>query len=303
MWRLSFFRAVKAGINNFFRNGWLSVTAISVMAMTLLIVNFLVFSIALSNMILEEIRGKIGVNIYLKQGTSQEKIDEIMQDLDVMPGVIEVTYTSSETAMENFREKTKNNKIIQESLDELKDNPLEDYLSIRVNDPKKYDIIESEIITGVNKEHISKVDYSEHKTEIENLDKIIGAIKKGGAILVLVFIIISVLVILNSIRLTMYTYKTEIEIMKLVGANYWFIKAPFITEGALYGFFASILVALAWYPLVIILTPSFDSFGASINPIEVLNNNIVVALFLQIVLGLSLGVTSSYIAIRRYLRL
>jgi cell division transport system permease protein len=303
MWQLSAIRAIKSGVNNFFRNGSLSITASGVMTLTLFVISFLFFLIYASNQVLEDIQNKIGINVYFKTDISEERIKEIKQELENLEDVEEIKYTSKEEALENFKERSKNNDVIMSSLDELSENPLEDSLSIKAKDSNRYVNIENEILTGDYMAEISKIDYSEHKNEIDNLNKIIASTKKGGFIMGGILIIISMLVTLNSIRLTIYTYKNEIEIMKLVGASNWFIRLPFLTEGVLYGVFGSLFVIIIWYPLSLFLSPSFLDAGISVSPLTFLNQTIIFFLPFQILLGAILGAISSYISIRRYLNL
>jgi ABC-type antimicrobial peptide transport system permease subunit len=166
----------------------------------------------------------------------------------------------------------------------------------------KYEIIENELAAGKYKDYVSKMDYSDHKVEIDKLNKIINSIRKTGVIMVLVFVIIAIIVTFNSIRLTMYTYRTEVEIMKLVGASNWFIRLRFITEGVLYGVFAALMVGIVWYPLARYFAPFFINAGIQINTVQLLHQNIVYILGIQLLIGVLLGVISSFIAIRRYLK-
>ncbi|MBD3244515.1 MAG: FtsX-like permease family protein [Candidatus Moranbacteria bacterium] len=303
MLRLSIIRAIKSGVNNFFRNGWLSITSVSVVSLTLFVISFLMSIVFVSNKLFTEIRNKIGVNVYLNEKADKEIASQMMEEISLMGGVTEVEYTDKKEALTSFKQKVKENDIIIQAIDELRENPLEDFISIKVKDPRKYEIIEGKLITGEFKDYILKVDYSEHKTEINNLDKILSSVTKAGLILIVFLVFVAVMVVLNSIRLTMYTHKIEIEIMRLVGAGNWFIKLPFITEGALYGLAASILVTLSLYPLAILLASALENSGLQLNPILLLNQTIIFAFLIHLLIGIALGIFSSYVAIQRYLRI
>ncbi|MEA3273038.1 MAG: permease-like cell division protein FtsX [Patescibacteria group bacterium] len=302
MWKTTLYRAVKAGAKNFIRNGWLSIATTSVIALTLFIISVLLSLILIANLVLEQIQDKISVSAYFETNTSEQMISKIKKDLESMDEVKRVDYTSRGDALGSLKERYHGNAIIMDSLKELKENPLEASLSIKVHDPSKYEIIENELVAGKYKDYVSKMDYSDHKGEIEKLNKIINSIRKTGAIMVLIFVIIAILVTFNSIRLTMYTYRTEVEIMKLVGASNWFIRLPFITEGVLYGVFAALVVGIIWYPLAHYFTPFFANAGIQIDTVQFLHQNIVYIVGIQLLIGVLLGVTSSFIAIRRYLK-
>ena len=302
MQKTTLLRAVKAGIKNFFRNGWLSIATISVIALSLFIMSMLLALIFTSNKILGDIQDRIDVSVYLKADVLEEQILKIKSDLELMPDIKRVEYTSKESALNALKEKYQNNGVIMDSLRELKENPLEASLNIGVYDPSKYESVENELIAGKYKDYVSKMDYSDHKREIERLNKIIDSVRKIGSIIFLTLVVIAVLVTFNSIRLTIYTFRNEVEIMRLVGASNWFIRLPFITEGVLYGLFAALIVIISWYPLASYLTPFFTSSGVDIHPVNILNQKIVYLLGIQIATGMLLGAVSSLIAIRRYLK-
>jgi cell division transport system permease protein len=295
-------RAVKSGFKNFFRNGWLSLATTSVMALALFIISFLLSLIFVSNRVLAEIQDKISISVYFNQTASEEKIIEIKGVLEKMAEVKGVTFVSSDKALEVLKEKYQGNEIIIESLRELGENPLEASLGIKVYDTGKYEFLENNLLAGKFKDYISKLDYSDHKKEIDRLNKIIVSVRKMGIFVSLLFVIIAVLVTFNSIRLTMYTHREEVEIMRLVGASNWFIRLPFIVEGVLYGAFGSLVVFCVLFPFANYLTPFFLGSGANLNPGNLLRENFFPIFFLQMFIGVALGGISSVLAIRRYLK-
>jgi cell division transport system permease protein len=302
MWKLTLYRASKAGAKNFMRNGWLSIATTSVIALTLFIISVLLSLIFVANLVLGQIQDKISVNVYFKSETEEKNILMIKDDLESMAEVKKIDYTSREEALGLLEEKHRSNRVIIDSLKELKENPLEASLSIKVHDPDKYELIENELLAGKHKDYISKMDYSDHKGEIDRLNKIIKTIRQGGLIAVAIFVAVAILVTFNSIRLTIYTYKTEVEIMKLVGASNWFIRLPFITEGVLYGIFATLVVGGIWYPLASSFTQFFANAGFQVDASQLLYQNLIYVVSIQLLTGIFLGVISSFIAIRRYLK-
>jgi len=118
-----------------------------------------------------------------------------------------------------------------------------------------------------------------------------------------VFAVIAVLVTFNSIRLTMYNYRREVEIMKLVGANPWFIRLPFIVEGMMYGFFAAWISILLFYPLVYFSSPYIVSAVSNVDIVSYLHANAFEIVVIQLASGVILGAISSFIAIRKYLKI
>ena len=302
MFKISFYRGIKAGVNNFFRNGWLSLATTSVIALALFIVTFLLSLIFIANYLLKEVQNKIDVSVYFTSETSEEKVFEVKKELELMAEIKEVHYVSEDAALGLLKEKYQNNEIIMNSLRELKENPLEASLSIKVYDSGKYELIENMLVAGKYKSYVSKMDFSDHKKEIERLNGIIYSIRKVGAVVVIVLMLVAILVTFNSIRLTIYTYRTEVEIMRLVGANNWFIRLPFIVEGILYGTSAALLTVIIFYPLAGYLVPFFIRSGVSMDLAGFLGQSFVYILGIQIFSGVVLGAASSLIAIRRYLK-
>jgi len=300
---LTFWRGVKAGIKTFFRNGWLSVATISVIVLTLFIINIVVSVTFVSQKTLEDVQNKIDVSVYFKGESSEDDIQELKGVVERMPGVKEVNYTSKDEALSTFKEKHIGDDVILQSLEEL-GNPLQPSISIKMENPDDYQEILNKVNAAEYKDIISDVDYySGKKAVIERLNNIIRTLRKVGAVIIAIFAAIAVLVTFNSIRLTMYTYQREVEIMKLVGASHWFIRLPFLTEGVLYGFFAAWVALLLFYPLVYFTSPFLVSTVSTVDFVGFLNQYSYGVIALQLASGMILGLISSFIAIRRYLKI
>lgn len=300
---LTLWRGVKSGIHNFFRNGWLSVATISIIVLTLFIINTVFIITVISNKTLEDIQQKIDVSIYFKSDADEHSAKALTDLVGQMPGVRSATYVSKDEALQFFKEKHAQDEIILQSLEEL-GNPLQPSMSIKMNNPEAYQGILDRIRNSEYKDLVSDVDYyAEKKPIIERLNGIIQTLRKIGVIVISIFAIIAILVTFNSIRLTMYNYRREVEIMKLVGANPWFIRLPFIVEGTLYGFFAAWVSILLFYPFVYFSSRYIVSVAPNVNIIEFLHTNALEIIGIQLLSGIVLGAISSLIAIRKYLKI
>jgi len=300
---LTFWRGAKAGIKNFFRNGWLSVATISIIVLTLLIINTVFVITLIARVTLEDISQKIDVSIYFKSEVNEKEARALSDSVSKMPEVREARYVSKEEALTLFKEKHQKDDIIMQSLEEL-GNPLQPSMSVKMQNPGAYQSILDKIHAGPGGNLISDVDYySEKKPIIEKLNNIIKTLRKIGIGIIAVFSVIAILVTFNSIRLTMHNYRREVEIMKLVGANPWFIRLPFIVEGMMYGFFAAWISILLFYPAIYFTSPYFVSISPNVNVITFLNANAVSIIALQLGSGILLGAISSLIAIRKYLKI
>lgn len=299
---LTFWRGVKAGIKNFFRNGWLSVATISIIVLTLLIINTVFVITLIARVTLEDIQQKIDVSIYFKNDVDEKEAKALADTVGKMPEVKEARYVSKDEALTLFKEKHQSDDIIMQSLEEL-GNPLQPSMSVKMQNPGAYQSILDKIHNSPNGNLVSDIDYySEKKPIIEKLNNIIKTLRETGVAIIGVFSVIAILVTFNSIRLTMYSYRREVEIMKLVGANPWFVRLPFIVEGMMYGFFAAWISILLFYPAIYFAAPYLTSISPNISVMAYLNTHALEIVAIQLTSGILLGAISSLIAIRKYLK-
>jgi len=107
--------------------------------------------------------------------------------------------------------------------------------------------------------------------------------------------------VFNTIRLAIYTNRDEIEVMQLVGADNWFVRGPYVVEGALYGLVSGLVTLLVFYPLVIYIGPITENFFGTFNALTFYINNFGILFQYIVGSGVLLGSISSYLAVRRYL--
>ena len=138
---------------------------------------------------------------------------------------------------------------------------------------------------------------------IQRVEGIAGGLKNWGLLATLVLAVIAVLVTFNTIRLTIYNQKQEIEIMRLVGGSNWQIKAPYLVEGAVYGVIAAGVTAVLFYPMAYIISPRIASLMPEVSVISYFISNFFQYIFLILLAGVLLGTASSLIAIRKFLKI
>lgn len=293
-------RMIRAGYLSFRRNVWLSTATILVMVLVLFVLGSLIFIGAFANTILVTLESKIDVSVYFLRDAPEESILAVKHELERLPEVKEVMYVSRTQAFEEFRARHKENALIVDALAEVGDNPLEASLNVKARDPSQYAAV-SLFLQQKNYTIVDKINYFENEKIIERLSAILGTVRRSGALLALVLAFIAVLVAFNTVRLAIYTMREEISIMRLVGATSWFIRGPFLINGVLYGAFAAAVTTLAFLPLtfllsakIAVLVPGFNLFGYFLA-------NFLEFFGIILVAGITLGTTSSLIAIRRYL--
>ncbi len=301
MW-ITFKRIIKSGLKSFWRNGWLSTATISIMVLTLLVISTLLMINVTANAVLTNLQEKIDISVYFKLEAEEEDILIIKSQLEKLVEVERVDYVSQEEALRRFREKHQDNPYLIQSLQELDENPLEASLNIKAQEASQYDVI-ANFLEGIYYNNIiDKVDYKKNKEVIDKLSYIVANIRMGGVVLSGILILIVVLVTFNAIRLAIYSAREEIKVMRLVGAGNWFIRGPFVVEGVLYGVISSLVTLGILYPVFWFISPRLSGFLPIEDFFVYFQVNFWAFLALLLGMGIVLGVFSSLIAMRKYLK-
>ena len=301
-------RIIKTGAKSFARNGSVSVASTLVMTVTLTVIASLIFVGALLQSTLQGIKEKVDINIYLEDSASADQAKVLQTRIEGLPEVVTVTYTSADEALVAFRERHAGNPLIVDALDEVGGNPLEASLNVRANDPSQYqaiaDFVQVQNVSGENTRNIvKKISYIENKEAIDTLSRIIDSSDRLGIIVALFFIFISILITFNTVRLAIYTSKDEIAVMRLVGASSRYIKGPFVIVGILYGFISSIVALALFYPITYWLGPLTYNLGTGMNIFNYYLDNFIQITLIIIGTGVILGIISSYLAVKKYIKL
>ncbi len=300
---ISFFRVIKTGFVNFWRNSWLSAAATLVMTITLVIFAVLFLLFGLTSYSIKTIQNTVDVSVYFKVGLDETQIMKIKGDLEKDTRIKEIVYTSQKDAFDQFKARHQNDPLIQESLNELTENPLPATFNIKTHDLNDYPAVNQELKDPNYKEFISKVNFEDNRLVIDRLTKILHFITTFGFGLAAVFSIIAILVIFNTITLTIYNRKEEVEIMRLVGATDWYIRGPFLTESLLYALAATFLTSVLFFPIFLQILPKIAAY---VNPqLTLFNTNLFnfwYLVLLMLVISILLAVISTMLAIRKYLK-
>jgi len=301
MW-INFSRIAQNSWKSFTRNLWLSLATFGMMALALSIIGFLVLFNASVNVFAEGLRNRVDVSVYFDTNASEQDIMAVKQEIERRPEVREVSYVSRDEALDTFRQENANNEVLLESLQELENNPLQASLGIRVFNIKDFPTVQAAVQSSPNASLIDKINYQENEFIINRINDIASNISTAGAIFTIALGIFVFLVTYNTIRLAIYTARDEIHIMKLVGASNWFVRGPFILTGALYGIVSSIITIVFLVGATWLLGERVPLVFAEIDLFGYLLSNFVWVFLMLLSIGLMLGMLSSYVAVRRYLR-
>jgi len=300
-------RVIRTGFFNFWRNGTVSLASVLVMMVTLIVIGLISFSGAILDTTLAQLRDKIDIHVTFVPGATEGEIFEIKQNLESLPEVLLVTYTSREEALAIFKENNANEPSVLAALDELGENPLGAILNIKARDPSQYASV-AEFLESVNTlsegsiSIIDRINYFQNKVAIDKLTSIIATADRLGFVLTIFLAVISMLISFNTIRLTIYIAKDEISVMRLVGASTTYIQGPFVVVGVIYGIIAGLLTLIIFLPITYWLGIATEEFFDSFNIFSYYLRHILEITFIIMVSGVLIGAASSLLAIRKYLK-
>ncbi len=299
-------RIIVSGFRSFVRSGFTSLAGVLVMTITLFVITSQIFVQAALNSALNDIKEKVDITVYFIPNVDQDDIKEVEFALKALPEVKDVTYTSQDDALSQFKEKHSNDFLTIQALEELGENPLGASLNVKAKDPSQYESIskyfeESGALSNDNLNIIDKIDYHDNKLIIDKLSSIITKAEKLGLLISFILIIISIIITFNTIRLIIYMSKEEISVMRLVGAGSRYIRGPFIVSGMLVGAISAIVTAIIFIPVSMWLGNTMTDF-VGMNMFDYFKSNFIQLFLIMILSGIIIGGISSVFAIARYLR-
>ena len=299
-------RVLRAGFINFWRNGFVSLSSILVVFVTLFSIGSVKILLATLETSLVQIKQKVDINVDLVQTASEDDIQVLKKSLEDLPEVKKVTYVSRDERLIQFKKQNENDQLILQSLQELGDNPLGAVLNIEAKDPSQYESIakflrSDSVLSKDDKSIVARDNFNRTEVAINRLVQIIDTVQKVGFSLSIILALISIIIAFNTIRLTIYISREEITIMKLVGASNRHIRWPFVVSGTLYGFFAALLVLVIFYPMTYWLSPYSVKLVGGFDVFAFYLQNFSQFFLIIFGSGVALGAFSSYLAVRRYL--
>lgn len=296
----AFKKNIKIGWVNFFRNSAISIATCFIIGMTIFVISFLFLIKDVSDFFVTDLREKADMSVYFQESTEEELMFSLIQEISALEEVKEVKYVSKSEALEKFMEENKDNTIIMESLTEVGNRFLPS-LNIKAHESGQYETIVNFINSKEDISFIEKIDYLGRKEVIETIFSITSAVNTVGIILSILFGSVAIMVAYNQIRLAIYNSREEIKIQRLVGASNWFIRGPFLAQGAISGFLATIATILFLWLTTLLLSPKFAILFSGFNIFETFVNQFWFFFFLQLLVGVGLGIISSIIAMRKFL--
>jgi cell division transport system permease protein len=298
----SFKRIFKSGWNNLFRDGGLVAATLFILVMTISAITALYLFFEVSQFMISSIQDRVDLAVYFKEEILEDAILDAKDEIAEIPEVKEVQYVSKEVAFEKFSERHKDDPILMESLAEVGGNPFAASLEIKAFEASQYEIIVASLERANFSGLVSKIDYYQRRPVIEKISSLSSALNKSGIAFSVILAVFSILVAFNTIRLAIYSSREEIKIQRLVGASNWFIRGPFLAQGAIAGFFAVLICLFLFFLLCWGLDSKVDDLFPGLSLLGFFISHFWLIVVLQLFSGVGLGIASSLIAVRRYLR-
>lgn len=292
------FRSISSAFKSVFRNLSLSIASLSCIIITLLIVSVAITFSSNVNNITKKIESDLTIVTFIKSETEEAKIKEIEENLKVLPNIDKISFVSKDQVKDAMKNENDTYKKIIEDWG-ANENPLDSYFLITV---KSIDDMGETAATIRNLEGVDAVNYGEGL--VEQLVSVFDMIKNAMIITVIALVFVTAFLISNTIKITIYSRRNEIDIMRLVGTSNTVIKLPFIFEGLFLGALGSIIPILATiYSYVFLYDKLGGIFFNPILPMIEPYNFVFKVGMLLLVIGSVVGMLGSYKAVRKYLKI
>lgn len=304
---VTFSRIISTGVVNFVRNAWLAVAAMAVMVVTLTIVLFSLIANATFANTIQQITDKIDISAFLKDDVTTEQRDELLRAVKALPNVERVTYISKDEVLKKYLTDNATNPELMSAVSQT-DNPLPATIQIKPRDLNRLEEIRTYFsqpeITALLSDEVS---YSgDRKEAIDKISHATNILQRAGVITVLVFAVISVLIIFNTIQMAIFNRRDELTIMRLLGASTWYIRGPFVVESIIYGILSALISVFLIRSLFIAAHSTLEASSLGLLDIqysaEYFKAHFWMLLLMQLGVGILIGAVSSVVATRRYLK-
>jgi cell division transport system permease protein len=283
---------IKEALRALQRNAAPSLAATVTVLLTALVLGIFIPIVQATTGTANEVRNRVLVDVYVANNANDDEVAELEQELAATPNVERVEFISKEEALEKERERN------PEAYELLGRNPLPDLFRLHPDDPDQVtaiaDRLESQDLAAVD-------DIRNREDDTDKILEATGFVKALTAMLAGLLVLASIALVANTIRLSIFARRREVEVMKLVGATNWFIRWPFVIEGLIVGAMGGILaVLLLTIAKETFVDPLSDQFALIAAPDTIDFPLLIVLLLLSCMAVSALG---SGVTLRRFLRI
>lgn len=288
---------IREGLRSLKRNRTMSATSITSVIAALLVIGIFYLIMLNIDYAATKLESQIEMRVYLAEGLSENIINSISGEVEAVDGVKDVVFVSKTEALQQLQKEWGDNAYVLEGLDG--ENPLPDTLVVTLDNP----VMASSVALAVSSiSNIENVIYG--KEELAKLLQATYIVRMSSLVIILILLFISVFIISNTIKLTVYARRREIGIMKFVGATDWFVRGPFIVEGIILGILGGLIATLLlgtgyYYCAGLIKQQMIGFMTVSLMPFS----EIIISLTgLLTLVGIVIGTAGSLISVRRFIK-
>jgi cell division transport system permease protein len=304
---ITLLRIIHTGIVNFIRNASLAVAAIAVMVVTLTIVLFSVVANATFSNTIAQITSKIDVSVFLKDSDTTVQTNTLLSQLKALPNVKSVQYLSKQQALAQYEQQNQGDTTLLAAVTETS-NPIPATVLIKPVDLNKIEDIKTFLTKpAVAALQSDQPSYSgDREAAINKITHATDLLREIGIVAVIVFAVICALIIFNTIQMAIFNRRDELQIMRLLGASTGYIRGPFIVESAIYGILSAVISILITNAAFLASSNALQASSLGLLDIGFANNyfgqHFWWLLLMQLMVGIVIGIVSSFIATKRYLK-
>ncbi len=301
---LLIYRIIKFSLQDIFRNIWLTIVTITILLLALFSINTLITVRLISDSTVAAVKEKIDISLFIKSDTPETEILALKTKIAESPRVREIVYISKEEAISSFREKYANNPAVLAALKELGRNPLSPSLTVVPTDFNESNLVINELRV-LDSPIIESRDFSDNTIILQKIGAITKRVNEVGLFIIGVFILTSLLVVYNAIRVAIYTHRQEIEIMRLVGASNFFIYLPYLFSAFVFALVSVLIIISVFYPFLSLLQPYLEAFfvDSQVRLLSYFLENFFIIFGAQFLAVLVINAIASLFAVRKYARI
>lgn len=276
------------------RSPYQAVSALMIMTLTFFTVSMFAFLTVVSIGLIDYLESRPQLNVFFTDLATIEEIQSLKNELEATGKTISVRYVSKEEALSIYQQQNKGEPI---TLDLVTADVLPASLEIQTSQAEYI----STLIPIVEKaDNVEQIVYQQEI--VDRLITVTNALRVGGVAIISILMVVSIFVILTIIGIKITIRREEIEIMRLIGASNWFIRAPFLLEGMFYGFVGAVIGWALAYVVLVLVSPQIASFLQGIPVFPIAPLLVLEILGIEILVACFLGAFASFIAVLRYLK-
>lgn len=289
------------GFQNILRNRIMSLASVTAIMITLIVLGLILIVVANLDVMVDEVESKMEVTLFLKDGLTDQQRSMLEQDIRNWQGVYDVEFVSKHEALEKWKRELGDKGSLLDGYNG-ENNPLPDSFLVKIEKPEYVDEV---IQKAKGLYYVEEVNYS--SKVVEFVEWIARSIRIAGAGLVVILAAVAAIIIGNTVRLTVYSRRREIGIMKYIGATDWFIRWPFIIEGLMLGVIGSVIatgVVALIYKFLLDRSSYMNLKWGYLGIFQLLPLSDVILYVVEVclVVGACVGALASCLSIRRYLK-